>query len=319
MSAPQFGPALDELREKVHALDDEVSAKLKEFKAQLDGKLGITSSLEEASSRSWAGYHASLYYKDFQKPPLEAMFNPEWGGLFKVPEGWAQHTNEDVAAYVEKAHGGTPLTEIETFVESIVSKVAPLKSDVCSELSPITTAKGYEREVELLDHLEKLRAGISASDYVKQRIPATVATRDSKAIFQGIGVPPHVWYQARVLSALSAISAVEDFFTTAKRLIRQVEIKQNLQGAGETTVHGVEEVLRVCEKFHDVARQLRQRHEERNTLEVEDEYDAQDLLHALLRLFFNDIRAEEWTPSYAGGSSRMDFLLKRERIVVEVK
>jgi hypothetical protein len=43
------------------------------------------------------------------------------------------------------------------------------------------------------------------------------------------------------------------------------------------------------------------------------------LLHALLRLHFEDIRDEEWSPSYAGGGSRMDFLLKREKIVVEVK
>jgi hypothetical protein len=50
-----------------------------------------------------------------------------------------------------------------------------------------------------------------------------------------------------------------------------------------------------------------------------DEYDVQDLLHALLKIDFTDIRAEEWTPSYAGKSARMDFLLKREKIVIEAK
>ncbi len=45
----------------------------------------------------------------------------------------------------------------------------------------------------------------------------------------------------------------------------------------------------------------------------------QDLFHALLRLFFDDIRDEEWTPSYAGGHSRIDFLLKAEQIVIEIK
>ena len=49
------------------------------------------------------------------------------------------------------------------------------------------------------------------------------------------------------------------------------------------------------------------------------EYDVQDLLSALLVLYFDDIRSEEWTPSYAGKSARMDFLLKNEKIVVEVK
>ena len=55
------------------------------------------------------------------------------------------------------------------------------------------------------------------------------------------------------------------------------------------------------------------------TLDVEDEYDVQDLLHALLRLYFKDIRPEEWTPGYAGTSSSMDFLLHPEEIVIEVK
>lgn len=75
----------------------------------------------------------------------------------------------------------------------------------------------------------------------------------------------------------------------------------------------------ICSRFHLVAKQLRSRHSDRDTLVVNDEYDTQDLLHALLHVHFDDIRPEEWSPSYAGGSSRVDFLLKNEEIVVEVK
>ncbi|HEX8214783.1 MAG TPA: hypothetical protein VF582_04845 [Allosphingosinicella sp.] len=42
-------------------------------------------------------------------------------------------------------------------------------------------------------------------------------------------------------------------------------------------------------------------------------------VHALLKLHFDDVRPEEWAPSYAGRASRLDFLLKNEKIVVEVK
>ncbi|OLP45926.1 hypothetical protein BJF95_11715 [Rhizobium oryziradicis] len=78
-------------------------------------------------------------------------------------------------------------------------------------------------------------------------------------------------------------------------------------------------VEKICLKFHSVARQLQARHNNRETLTVADEYDVQDLLHALLRIHFVDIRQEEWTPSFAGAASRLDFLLKDERIVIEVK
>ena len=72
-------------------------------------------------------------------------------------------------------------------------------------------------------------------------------------------------------------------------------------------------------KFNSVARQLQRRYNQRTTIGINDEYDVQDLFHALLCIYFNDIRPEERTPSYAGGSSTMDFLLKSEQVVVETK
>ena len=81
----------------------------------------------------------------------------------------------------------------------------------------------------------------------------------------------------------------------------------------------IEVLQRICSKFHLIVRKLRNRHSSRETLDVTDEYDVQDLLSALLVLYFDDVRPEEWTPSYAGKSARMDFLLKKEKIVVEVK
>lgn len=89
------------------------------------------------------------------------------------------------------------------------------------------------------------------------------------------------------------------------------------EGPAETNTLKV--LTNLCDRFHGVARQLRQRREDRPTLDISDEYDVQDLMHALLRLHFDDIRAEEWTPSYAGGSSRVDFLLKAQSVVLEMK
>jgi hypothetical protein len=81
----------------------------------------------------------------------------------------------------------------------------------------------------------------------------------------------------------------------------------------------LEQVIQLCSSLHVVARQLRKRHDNRQTLDVSDEYDVQDLLHGLLRIFFDDVRPEEGTPSCASKATRMDFLLKREEIVIEVK
>jgi hypothetical protein len=54
-------------------------------------------------------------------------------------------------------------------------------------------------------------------------------------------------------------------------------------------------------------------------LSFSTESDVQDLLHALLRPWVADIRPEEFTPSYAGSSARMDFLLYKYKLVIELK
>ncbi len=75
----------------------------------------------------------------------------------------------------------------------------------------------------------------------------------------------------------------------------------------------------IFERFSIVANQLLRRHEGRETLRIKDEYDVQGLMESLFKLFFSDVRSEECCPSYAGSSKRMDFLIKDQEIVVEVK
>ncbi len=91
--------------------------------------------------------------------------------------------------------------------------------------------------------------------------------------------------------------------------------KEPLPG-GMGTITLLEETLG---RFHKVVIQLGRRHNGRQSLKVKDEYDVQDLLHALLKALFDDVRAEEVVPSYAGAAARLDFLLKEEQIGVEVK
>jgi hypothetical protein len=78
-------------------------------------------------------------------------------------------------------------------------------------------------------------------------------------------------------------------------------------------------VRKVCHRFHAVARQLRLRKDYRATLEVEDDYDLQDLLCALLKVEFDEVATDEWTPPYTGGAPRTTLLVNRDQIAVVVK
>lgn len=100
-------------------------------------------------------------------------------------------------------------------------------------------------------------------------------------------------------------------------LITELESSNNQERVTITT--SVSRILCILKQFHVISRQLTKRHANRSTIVMGDEYDVQDLLHALLRLDFEDVRDEEWTPSYAGATSRVDFLIKQEKIVIEAK
>ena len=81
----------------------------------------------------------------------------------------------------------------------------------------------------------------------------------------------------------------------------------------------LDKVSILCRRFPLFADTMRMRQQKRTPFGITDEYDVQDLLHAILRLHFDDVRPEEHTPSYGGNHSRVDFLLPRERMVIEAK
>lgn len=112
---------------------------------------------------------------------------------------------------------------------------------------------------------------------------------------------------------------VSEIISKASRLRQWLDSVISERQPAEPRPDPMAVIQKLCCRFHLVVIQLRSRHEDRQTLDVTDEFDVQDLMHVLLRLFFDDIRPEERTPSHAGKSTRMDFLLKPEQIVIETK
>ena len=100
----------------------------------------------------------------------------------------------------------------------------------------------------------------------------------------------------------------------ASDTVRKVEALIRYQ-----TDSSLDDLESMLERFPPFARAITRRHDNRPGLEVSDEYDVQDLLRAILVLRLQDIREEEWSPSYAGGSSRIDFVLPRSGMAIEVK
>ena len=278
-----------------------------------------TQRLAPSWSGSWMGYHSQLYYRDFTPPPLENSFSPEWGGLNGIPPGWQKRSADEVKERIEKLSGES-ITAFEKSTDSLLQQAKALQSEIVTEISGLHLQPGVEQEKKLLNDIEKFEWGHSIGEIIHANTPSQVISRDSEAVYQGIKVPAHQYYSALAAQKKSECDAVTAFLKAASRLLRQVELNTGPMGLSEgAEQQPVKAVLAICDRFHTIAKQLTQRRDGRSTLKIGDEYDVQDLLHALLRLYFDDIRPEEWTPSYGGGSSRMDFLLKGYEIVVEVK
>lgn len=78
-------------------------------------------------------------------------------------------------------------------------------------------------------------------------------------------------------------------------------------------------LTRILLGFHTFCLRLNRRGRDRSGVLVNDEYDVQDLLSALLVVHFDNVRVEEPLPSHAGRGSRIDFLLPVLRTGIEVK
>jgi hypothetical protein len=86
-----------------------------------------------------------------------------------------------------------------------------------------------------------------------------------------------------------------------------------------TSKNNINYLSLLLNRFHKVAQAVRDRHNGRETILIQDEYDVQDLLYGLLQVYFDDIRKEDSSPSHAGANSRLDFVLKKEKVIIEVK
>lgn len=171
------------------------------------------------------------------------------------------------------------------------------------------TAKGWEPKVESLDTKNWRYATVTITKWTGSE---TARGTLDMSVHKGVKISPHQPpFQSYTLNNL--MGSIKEELNS----ISWLKMPNTTASTGsDNAITKLENLLR---RFHAVALQLKHRHSARGTLLINDEYDVQDLLHALLKSIFDDVRPEEYSPSYAGGSSRMDFLLKQERIVIEVK
>ncbi len=297
---------------------------VKTLKEETEGLGDAADSVDQSWSQSSIGYHGSYYYGDFDQVPSNNRWSKEWGTIHGVPSGWRSRNGDEVKAEIEKRASGLKIKDFSSRTESYLKSAKKLKEEIEIELSDFIFSSDMSKEKELFDQLEKYDFGDIdqlRADYINSRIGGSKISRDVSAMTEGTYIPSQMTTVAGISAAEHFMNSIKDFVQLGERFIRQTEKKIGVikVSAINPESDSITKIMKIINRFHLVARQLLERHGGRETLCINDEYDVQDLLHSLLRIDFDDVRSEEWTPSYAGSSSRMDFLLKNEEIVVEVK
>lgn len=301
---------LAEICDRVSAAKKDFAGELTELRRTQTTVHEVLQAVDDSWSQSNVGYHADLYFGDFERPSLGQRFDPEWGGINGIPEGWSDRTIDDVQQVVA-TRASIGVGQFVDTVNARVDEVRQLVTDVCVSLAPIRLTQGLEREAEMLDVLES----VDFTPGAPFSIPGAMS-RDSTAIAQGMRIAPHQAVRQRVRVAARALAAADTALQDADRLARRAvaQLRAGLASADNEVTRRASPatmVASILRRFDDAARALRGRKRGRADFEVNDEYDVQDLVHAVLRLHFDDVRPEEWSPSYLGASTRIDFLLKR--------
>lgn len=82
-----------------------------------------------------------------------------------------------------------------------------------------------------------------------------------------------------------------------------------------------DEVVRcVLENFtNSIQKIIKERRKDHPTFVITDEYDVQDILYVILKSIFPNMREEDPIPKVGAKSTKIDLLIREEKILVEVK
>lgn len=289
-----LGTKTAELLKRTDSLEQNLKAQIVEVSRQSNKLFESATKLTQCWSGSYFGYHSELYYGNFERPPLDRRFNPEWGGIHGIPPGWRSRGSDEVKGHIE-TEAKAKFEDVEINSNEMTRTARELQSEILVDLSPLEGFEGLAREKKLLEEIESFKWETKAQVFAHEHLPKHFLSRDSSAVAEGAKMPAHLYYEAEAHESLSRCTFLLDFFKLARRCLAQVQVQMShlLADIPQPDIRSMRLVRSICTRFPLAAKQLQERHEKRATLEVKDEYDVQDLLHALLRVHFDDIRPEE--------------------------
>lgn len=192
------------------------------FDEVLSAMEDVIRKVERASSNSWIGYHANIYYVNFETPKPGDHFSQEWG--FKevysnpVSQNWKEYTPEYVREYIFDESGVDDNSELANTAFEIGDTFEVLKDNLVTILTVILEETRSETIESYRDEIKSLESHFSQQKLMKAFQPrGQFMSRDSLAMSQGIQAPPHVGVKCWLYSLKSYFTQMEQLSKIAER------------------------------------------------------------------------------------------------------
>lgn len=181
----------------------------------------VINKIDESWSKSYAGYHALVYYQDFQHPGEGEYFDQEWG---RWVGPWTEYTEQQVFDEIEErtkdldinrlVSEANDCTELFSECRTAALGLAEILSSIVNDPTSIH---------ELIKELKELYCKILSSDFMEMISPRSVASRDRKATLKGLQYPPHLKSRSWLFEQQSCFRACKEVGELSQRVIAIAE------------------------------------------------------------------------------------------------
>jgi uncharacterized protein (TIGR02391 family) len=194
---------------------------------KLSEKLGEACSRVELSwSGSFAGWHGKMYYRNFQIPSIHEQFSGIWGGVKRIPDGWEEKQPEEVRVKIEELIGDNFSAEkFEDDIRKLREEAKRFKDEIIVTFSSVIFDSNIAKEKDLFTQIENFKFGRTKEEYINDRLPKTIMSRDTEVLTQGICLASWLYYEGAALEGKNIYEAINNFFALLDRLIKRLEMK----------------------------------------------------------------------------------------------
>lgn len=217
---------IEETKKLLSDFQDKHSKELDNFLAVSEKLREACGKIERTWSGSFAGWHGKMYFRNFEIPSIYERFSGEWGGINGIPDGWEEKQPEEVREKIEELVGDSFSAEkFEDDIKTLRKEAETLKNEVTITFSPFAFDENTTREKDLFTQIENYEFGKGKGDFINDRLPKTMMSRDSEALRQGICIASWLYYEGVALEGKNFSEAISNFLGSVARLTRQLEIK----------------------------------------------------------------------------------------------